>query len=131
VNGFVVKEASPYPSSWRARISLDDYLKSHGIVGIQGIDTRALTRHLRDHGAQDGLISSVDLDDERLRAAVRHVPGLVGRDLVREVTSDTAFAWSEGPWDLTRGCRPGPAGNHASRSSPTTRASSTTSCASW
>jgi len=51
VNGFIVKEASAYASSWRGRVTLDDYLRTHGIVGIQGIDTRALTRHLRDHGA--------------------------------------------------------------------------------
>src|SRR6267143_7001854 len=58
VNGFIVKEASPFPSSWRGRIGLDEYLKTHGIVGIQGIDTRALTRHVRDHGAQDGIIGA-------------------------------------------------------------------------
>src|SRR5262249_48878786 len=52
VNGFIVREASPHPSSWRGKISLDAYLKSHHIVGLQGIDTRALTRHLRDHGSQ-------------------------------------------------------------------------------
>jgi len=59
VNGFIVKECSPVASNFRAGVSLDDYLRRHGIVGIQGIDTRALTRHLRDHGAQDGVISSV------------------------------------------------------------------------
>ena len=57
-NGFIVKEACPFPSSWRSTIPLDDYLREHGIVGIQGIDTRALTRHLRDHGAQEGIIST-------------------------------------------------------------------------
>ena len=67
VNGFIVKEASVCPSSWRGRVSLDDYLKTHGIVGLQGIDTRALTRHLRDRGAQVGIVSSADLDVERLR----------------------------------------------------------------
>ena len=60
VDGFIVKEACPYPSSWRGRCTLDDYLERHGIVGIQGIDTRALTRHLRDRGAQEGIISTVD-----------------------------------------------------------------------
>ena len=58
VNGFIVKEASPWPSNFRSRVSLDAYMKAHGIVGIQGIDTRALTRHLRDHGAQDGIIAT-------------------------------------------------------------------------
>jgi carbamoyl-phosphate synthase small subunit len=103
VNGFVVKEACARPSSWRAVRPLDAYLRTHGIVGIQGIDTRALTRHLRDHGAQDGLIASADLDESRLTARARELPGLVGRDLVREVTSGAPFAWDEGPWQLGRG----------------------------
>jgi carbamoyl-phosphate synthase small subunit len=103
VNGFVVKEASAYPSSWRGRVSLGEYLRTHGIVGIQSIDTRALTRHLRDHGAQEGIVSSVEPDVEALRARVRTLPGLVGRDLVSEVTSDHAFTWSEGVWDPARG----------------------------
>jgi carbamoyl-phosphate synthase small subunit len=103
VNGLVVKEASPFPSSWRGRVGLDAYLSSHGIVGLQGIDTRALTRHLRDHGAQDGLLASgaFDLDDLRGRAA--RLPGLVGRDLVREVTAEAPYAWEVGPWTLGRG----------------------------
>src|SRR5262249_4624506 len=66
VNGFVVKEACLFPSSWRGRMRLDDYMREHGIVGIQGIDTRALTRHLRDRGAQEGILSSMDLVPERL-----------------------------------------------------------------
>ena len=99
VNGFVVKEASSYPSSWRGRIGLDDYLRRHGIVGIQGIDTRALTRHLRDGGAQDGIISSTETDLEELRTRARALPSLVGRDLVSEVTSQTSFTWKEGAWD--------------------------------
>jgi carbamoyl-phosphate synthase small subunit len=58
VNGFAVKEASAVSSSWRGRVPLDEYLKRHGVVGIQGFDTRALTRHLRDHGAREGLLST-------------------------------------------------------------------------
>jgi carbamoyl-phosphate synthase small subunit len=108
VNGFIVKEASAHPSSWRGRISLDAYLKLHGIVGLQGIDTRALTRHLRDHGAQDGIISSADLDEDRLREKARVLPGLVGRDLVREVTTETPWRWTEGAWDIERGYLPPP-----------------------
>jgi carbamoyl-phosphate synthase small subunit len=103
VNGFVVKEAAGRPSSWRGRIALGDYLERHGIVGIQGIDTRALTRHLRDHGAQDGIVSSGELDEERLRDRARQLPGLVGRDLVREVTAAEPWTWAEGPWDPDRG----------------------------
>jgi carbamoyl-phosphate synthase small subunit len=103
VNGLIVKEASAYPSSWRGRVSLDDYLKAHDIVGLQAIDTRALTRHLRDHGSQDGIISTVERDVERLRERVRALPQIVGRDLVKEVTVQQPFGWSEGEWTLERG----------------------------
>jgi carbamoyl-phosphate synthase small subunit len=106
VNGFIVKEASAVASSWRSRLSLHDYLRRHALVGIQAIDTRALTRHLRDHGAQEGIISSVESDVQTLRERARALPGLVGRDLVREVTSDAPFTWSEGVWDPARGHGP-------------------------
>ena len=88
--GFIVKEACPFPSSWRARVSLDTYLREHRIVGIQGIDTRALTRHLRDHGAQEGIISTEEPDAARLAERARALPGLLGRDLVTEVSVDAA-----------------------------------------
>ena len=103
VNGFVVREASAVASNFRSRISLAEYLERHGIVGIQGIDTRALTRHLRDGGAQDGIISSVELDVDRLRARAKTLPGLVGRDLVKEVTVEQPYEWHEGEWELGRG----------------------------
>jgi carbamoyl-phosphate synthase small subunit len=102
-NGFIVKEASPYPSSWRGRISLDEYLRRHGIVGLQGIDTRALTRHLRDHGSQDGIISTADLDAARLHERVQALPLIVGQDLVKDVTVAQPYGWSEGAWQLERG----------------------------
>jgi carbamoyl-phosphate synthase small subunit len=105
-NGFIVKEASAIASSWRGRIGLDEYLRRHEIVGIQGIDTRALTRHLRDHGAQEGIVSSVEADVDTLRERARVLPGLIGRDLVSEVTSDAPFTWSEGVWDPARGYGP-------------------------
>ena len=103
VNGFIVKEASAVASNFRADAGLDEYLRRHGIVGIQDIDTRALTRHLRDHGAQDGIISSVATDPGPLVERARALPGLVGRDLVAEVTVDAPYGWSEGAWDLARG----------------------------
>jgi carbamoyl-phosphate synthase small subunit len=103
VNGFIVKEACPFPSNWRGRRTLDDYMKEHDIVGIQGIDTRALTRHLRDHGAQPGVISTVEADPSRLVERARRLPGLVGRDLVSEVTVAEPQGWSQGEWDLKRG----------------------------
>jgi carbamoyl-phosphate synthase small subunit len=103
VNGFIVKEASPWPSNFRSRISLDAYLKAHGIVGLQGIDTRALTRHLRDHGAQDGIIAPGDRDLNTLRERARALPGLIGCDLVAEVAVDRPYHWNQGIWDLTTG----------------------------
>ncbi|MFZ1060049.1 MAG: glutamine-hydrolyzing carbamoyl-phosphate synthase small subunit [Candidatus Rokuibacteriota bacterium] len=105
VEGFVVKEASPTPSSWRGRRTLDEYMREQGIVGIQGIDTRALTRHLRDHGAQEGVISTEELDPARLAATAKAALGLVGRDLVREVTISTPHGWDEATWDRVRGYR--------------------------
>ena len=103
LEGFVVREASPVVSSWRATESLDAYLGRHGIVGIQGIDTRALTRHLRDRGAQEGVISTEDLDPRRLVAKSKASPGLVGRDLVKEVTCSAPYEGTESVWRLGRG----------------------------
>jgi carbamoyl-phosphate synthase small subunit len=109
VNGLIVKEACGYPSSWRGRMRLDDYMREHGIVGIQGVDTRALTRHLRDHGAQEGIISTVEPDAARLVERARALPGLIGRDLVSEVTVGEPHRWTEGRWTLGRGYVPAPA----------------------
>jgi carbamoyl-phosphate synthase small subunit len=83
-------------------------MREHRIVGIQGIDTRALTRHLRDHGAQEGVISTEELDPTRLAAKAQATPGLVGRDLVREVTVQAPHGWEEGTWDRVRGYREPP-----------------------
>ncbi|APG25855.1 glutamine-hydrolyzing carbamoyl-phosphate synthase small subunit [Syntrophotalea acetylenica] len=103
LSGFVVKEACPYPSNWRSTATLDEYLQQNAIVGIQGIDTRALVRHIRDHGAQTGVISSVDLDPASLIEKARRAPSLVGRDLVREVTCKQPYHWTEGTWVLGEG----------------------------
>ena len=103
VRGFVVREYRPVPSSWRAEESLGDYLARHGIPGIEGLDTRALVRHLRDHGAQEAVLSSVDLDPARLVAKAKASPGLLGRDLVRTVTCAEPYEWTQGPWQLGRG----------------------------
>lgn len=101
--GFVVKEYCDFPSNWRSDMSLNDYLVENGVVGIQGIDTRALVRHIRDKGAQNGIISSVDLDPESLVAKARQAPSLVGRDLVREVTCEAPYQWQESLWTLDHG----------------------------
>jgi carbamoyl-phosphate synthase small subunit len=103
VRGFVVREYREVPSSWRAEESLGAYLARHGIPGIEGIDTRVLVRHLRDHGSQEAVLSTVDLDPERLVRRAKASPGLVGRDLVREVTCAEPYDWTEGPWRLGRG----------------------------
>ena len=100
VRGFVVREYRDVPSSWRAEQNLGAYLAHWGIPGIEGIDTRALVRHLRDHGSQEAVLSSVDLDPARLVQRAKDAPGLVGRDLVKEVTCAEPYAWEQGPWKL-------------------------------
>jgi carbamoyl-phosphate synthase small subunit len=96
--GFIVKEACSYPSNWRSSTSLVEYMKKNGVVGIQGIDTRALTRHLRNHGAQMGIISTADPDPAALIEKVRAHPGISAFDLVKNVTTKEAYHWKEGCW---------------------------------
>jgi carbamoyl-phosphate synthase small subunit len=103
LSAFVVKEACSFPSNWRSTMSLDDYLKEKGVVGIEGIDTRALVRHIRDHGVQPGVVSSIDLDPASLIEKARKAPYLVGRDLVQEVSCSEEYAWTQGVWDLETG----------------------------
>ncbi len=94
--GFIVREASRIASNFRAQGTLQDYLAQHGIVGLAGIDTRALVRRIRIKGALKGVISNTDLDDARLVAKAQASPGLVGRDLVREVLPDQPRDWQQG-----------------------------------
>jgi len=100
LSGFIVRQRSRRVSNFRAQGDLDDYLARHGLVGMEGIDTRALVRKLRVDGAMKGVLSTIDLDDESLVAKARACPGLVGRDLVREVIPEKAFEWNEplSPW---------------------------------
>lgn len=93
--GFIIKELSPYPSNWRSEMSLDDFLKNKGVMGIQGIDTRALTKHIRDCGEQQGIISTVDTDHQSLVSKAERIPGLEGKDLVKEVSCQKAYKWEE------------------------------------
>jgi carbamoyl-phosphate synthase small subunit len=114
-SGFVVRELSPVVSNWRSKSSLEEVLEQAGVPGIEGVDTRALTRRLRDGGAMRGLLSTADpnrLSDKALVDAVRATPGLEGRDLVKEVTSDKRYTYTEGVWRLG-----GPAGS-AQRRAP-------------
>ena len=103
LSGFIVKEYLECYSNWRATMSLASYLMENGVVGIQGIDTRALTRHLRDKGAQNGIISTVDLDHASLVAKARAVPSMTGLDLASGVSCDKPYHWTEGAWDLADG----------------------------
>jgi carbamoyl-phosphate synthase small subunit len=105
VEGFVVREYVARPSNWRAEMSLGEYLDRAGIPGIEGIDTRALVRHIRTAGAQQGIISSICDDPEELVAKAKASPGLVGRDLVTEVTCREAYDWDVADWELGRGYR--------------------------
>ena len=93
VEGFVVREYSAYYSNWRSKWSLDSYLSEHGIIGIQGIDTRALTRRLRVHGVMNGCLSTEDLNPESLVEKAKAWRGLVGWDLVHRVTCPNSYAW--------------------------------------
>jgi carbamoyl-phosphate synthase small subunit len=97
VAGFVVREASTRASSWRASGELHRYLDEAGIVGIQGVDTRALTRHIRTHGAKRGIISTVEHDPEALVAKARASRSMIGLDLAREATCGEPYRWSHGP----------------------------------
>jgi carbamoyl-phosphate synthase small subunit len=99
VAGFVVREASPVASSWRSEMTLDAYLEKHGVVGIQGVDTRALVRYLRDKGAQNAAIGSLPVDDLLRRA--REAPDMNGLDLVARVTPPEPYTWTTGRGDWT------------------------------
>jgi carbamoyl-phosphate synthase small subunit len=107
VEGFVVREKSRIHSNWRAEKSLDEFLKEHGIMGIEGIDTRALTRHIRTAGAMKGVISTKDLNKKSLVEKARQSPGLIGRDLVKEVTCSRSYYWTNGKARKGRKKRPG------------------------
>jgi len=95
LSGFVVRELSPVVSNWRADSDLPSYLLQHGIPGIQGIDTRALTKRLRKEGSLNGFLSTEDISDEEALKRAREWPGLVGVDYVKEVTHKEAFLWDD------------------------------------
>ena len=95
VAGFVVKDGTEIPSNYRSEASLNEYLQSAKIVGIQGIDTRALTRHIRDRGSMNGIISSNDLDDISLKKKISEIPTMAGLDLVPKVTCKELYSWPD------------------------------------
>jgi len=103
LEGFIVKEYCDYPSNWRSKETLNSYLKKNKIVGIRSIDTRALTKHLRDNGAMNGVISTVDLNPANLVKKANKFPSMEGLDLAKEVTCKEQYSWNQGLWDLGKG----------------------------
>lgn len=95
VEGFIIKENSSLFSNWRADRSLSDYLVEHRIMGVEGIDTRAITKHIRIRGAMKAILSTQDFNKDRLIEKAKASPGLIGRDLVKEVTCDQPYRWTE------------------------------------
>ena len=95
ISGFVIKEESTFPSSWRSEMSLGDYLRKQNIVGIKNIDTRALTRHLRDNGAMNGIISSIKDNKNKLTSKLKSSPSMTGLDLAKIVSTKNIYDWSD------------------------------------
>lgn len=93
--GFIVREHSRVRSNFRSETSLSEFLNEWGVVAIESIDTRALVRRIRSHGAMRGVLSTTDMEDESLVAKAQASPGLVGRDLVREVMPEKPCDWRE------------------------------------
>ena len=106
--GLVIRDLPLRAESWRLRESLPDYLKKHGVAAIAGIDTRRLTRILREKGAQAGCLMAGEVDEGRALAEARAFPGLAGMDLAKEVSCEASYAWEEGVWTLA-GYRSAPA----------------------
>jgi len=105
VEGFIVKELSPLASNWRANKSLPEYLVENSIPAIEGIDTRALTRRLRTEGSLMGVMSTECFDADVLMERLKAHPGIVGVDLVKEVTCSEPYDWKETEWRLGEGCK--------------------------
>ena len=102
--GLVIRDLPPLLSNWRSEESLEDYLVRHNIVAISGIDTRRLTRILREKGAQNGcIVAGNDIDDQAAIEAARGFPGLKGMDLAKEVTTGNPYEWAQGTWSLKDG----------------------------
>lgn len=95
LEGFVVKECSRITSNWRSAKSLEDYLKENNIIGIEGVDTRALTRHIRLQGAMKAVLSTEDLDDKSLARKAKASQGLLGLDLAKDVMCNKEFEWNK------------------------------------
>lgn len=102
-SGLVIRDFPLLASNFRNQQSLDEYLEKHNILGICDIDTRKLTRILRDKGAQNGCIMAGDIDEDKALELAKSFGGLKGLDLAKEVTTEKAFPWNEGVWQLGEG----------------------------
>ena len=94
-SGFIVKENCPYPSNWRSEVSLSNYLKFNNVIGLEGTDTRKLVKHIRTKGAMRGIISSTEFDINNLKKKLQDYPGLVGRDIAKDVTVKKSYSWDK------------------------------------
>ena len=105
-SGLVVRDVPMRASNWRSQSSLESCLERHGVIGLAGIDTRRLTRLLREKGAMSGaLVAGLELDADAAVSRARAFPGLSGMDLAREVTVAEPYEWTSGPWTGTQGHR--------------------------
>lgn len=108
LSAFIVKEYCDYPSNWRSQGKLADFMARDGVIGLEGIDTRALTRHIREAGAMPAIISTEDFEESSLLAKLKQWPGIEGVNLVDEVSVAEAYDWQSLTWDLEHGYQPGP-----------------------
>lgn len=117
LEGFIVNESTRRPSNWRSHQSLHDNLVEHQIVGIEGIDTRYLTRYLRDHGSQAGVISHVECDPDQLVKKAQAIPSTEGRDLVKEVTCLSSYQWTQASvqWSSDPAVNPASSSSHSQK----------------
>src|SRR5512142_2705013 len=96
IEGLIVREFSRVSSNWRAQEVAEQYLERYRIPVLADIDTRALVRHLRDHGCKRGVISTIEIDPEKLVAKAREIPSMVGRDLAKVVSTKQRYIWGAG-----------------------------------
>ncbi len=109
VSAFIIKENQPFPSNFRSQQTLSQYLESQNIIGVEDLDTRALTRHIRNAGAMRGIISTHDLEPESLVQKVQAIPSIKGRDLAKAVTTQSPYRWKDNkPVLLSKNEAPGP-----------------------
>ena len=104
--GLVVRDLPPLVSNWRSQRDLSSYLREQNVVAIADIDTRKLTRMLREKGAQNGCLMAGDIDEKKALAEAKSFPGLAGMDLAKVVSVSQSYAWNDGTWELGKGYKP-------------------------